>query len=122
MPNKLKLVVAVMILGVALSLVSGAWVSALIGGALTFGVLVGNDGVRAFLRGLCVVQILLAAGLTVFPFLLGAASELDGRTMLALAISTVFGIAMPAYMVWALGQEDVRNWMFRKNFKLDDEP
>jgi hypothetical protein len=27
---------------------------------------------------------------------------------------------MNLYFVWALGQEDVRDWMFRKNFHLDE--
>lgn len=112
MPGKLVVVVVLMAIGIALNLLSGSLLSAGINIALLVGVLVGNDGVRTFLRGLAVLQIIWA-----IVILAGVGAHV-GKTVLVIA--AVIGIASPAYLLWALGQNDVREWMFRKNFKLDD--
>jgi hypothetical protein len=112
MPGKLLIVVVLMSIGVMLNLFTGAILSAVIGGALVLGVLVGNDGVRKFLIGLAGVNILWS-----LIVLLGASGKIEGSV---LVIAGVFAIAIPAFMIWTLTQEDVREWMFRKNFHLDD--
>jgi hypothetical protein len=111
MPGKLMILVALMAVGVIADLVSGAIVPAAISGALAVGVLVGNDGVRKFLIGLSAVQVLWAGVL-----LLGATAVSSG----ALVITCAFAIALPLLYIWVLSQNDVRDWMFRKNFHIDD--
>ncbi len=113
MPGTLMVVVLFQGLGVVLNAVSGSLLSAAIGGALLVGILVGNDGVRNFMRGLAAIQILMNV------VLMAAASSnvhVAGSTM---AIWGFFGIAVPAFIIWTLGQPNVRDWMFRKNFNLD---
>ncbi len=114
MPGKLVLVVLWMVIGAIAALATGGIVTAGIQAALIVGVLAGNDGVRTFLRGLAVIQILW--NLTLIT---AAASETHASTG-AIAIFAAFGVGAPAFLVWALGQQDVRDWMFRKNFNLDD--
>jgi hypothetical protein len=113
MPGKLVVVVVLMALGAVVSLIAGGLLSAAFEVVLIIGVLAGNDGVRTFLRGLAAVQILWA--MTV----LSRATALGANP--ALLLAGVIGIASPAFFIWALGQNDVRDWMFRKNFKLDDD-
>ena len=90
--------------------------AAAIGGALLVGILVGNDGVRGFMRGLAAVQILMNL------VLMAAAQGAKGVGAGQMAIWGFFGIAIPVFIIWTLGQPDVRDWMFRKNFNLDDVP
>src|SRR5262245_27386548 len=113
MPVKLMIVVALMALGIAGSLYVGALVTAGINVALLVGVLVGNDGVRRFLRGLAALYLLW--GLIVM--FATAAYVLWSP---AWTIMLLLGVASPAFTFWALGQDDTREWMFRKNFKLDE--
>ena len=112
MPGKLMVVVGLMALGAVMSLAVGGLLSAALEVALIVGVLAGNDGVRTFLRGLAAVQIVWA--MTV----LASASDLVAAPVLLVA--GIIGIGTPAFLIWALGQSDVRDWMFRKNFHLDD--
>jgi hypothetical protein len=113
MPGKLMVVVGLMALGVVLNLAGGGLVAAAIGAALIIGVLAGNDGVRTFLRGLAAIQIAWALAV------LGMASDIVAAP--ALLVAGIIGIGTPAFLIWALGQNDVREWMFRKNFNLDDD-
>lgn len=116
MPGKLAAVVGLIGIGVVANLATSALISAAFGAALLVGVLAGNDGVRTFLRGLAAIQILWTLTL-----LVAASNEkhADSTTLLVLG---AFGIGVPAFYLWALGQQDVRDWMFRKNFNLDDQP
>jgi hypothetical protein len=116
MPGKLLGVILLMVLGVIASLATSSWVSAGIEVALIVGVLAGNDGVRNFLRGLAVVQMLW--NLT----LVTAVASGPTASNSALVVLLAFGLGCPGYLLWALGQADVRDWMFRKNFKLDESP
>jgi len=99
-------------LGVVLNLVSGGILSAIIGGALVFGVLVGNNGIRQLLRGLAVLQMAFAV------FALAIASAVVGSGVWL--VVAVFGLGIPAFYFYTLGRDDVRDWMFRKNFHIDD--
>jgi hypothetical protein len=114
MPRKLVLVVVLMACGAVVNLATGAVVGAAIAAALLVGVLAGNDGVRTFLRGLAVVQILWSA---ITAFAVASETRTSSRVI---ALFVAFGAGVPAFYLWALGQPDVREWMFRKNFKLDD--
>ena len=112
MPVKLLVVVIFMAIGIVINLFTGAYVSAIISTALVLGILAGNDGVRTFLRALAVIQILWAA------IVLGSVS---GRAdVQVVAIAAVFAFGIPIVMIVFLGQDDVREWMFRKNFHLDE--
>jgi hypothetical protein len=113
MPGKLMIVIGLMGLGTILNLAAGGYVSAVIDIALLLGVLAGNDGVRQFLRGLAVVQIIWAV------VVVAGATAITGSPVFLIA--AIIGIGSPAFFIWALGQEDVRNWMFRKNFHIDDD-
>jgi hypothetical protein len=112
MPGLLVALVGLMGLGVVLNLVSGAILSAIIGGALIFGVLVGNNGIRQLLRGLAVLQMAFAI------FALAVASAVVGSGVWL--VVAVFGLGIPAFYFYTLGRDDVRDWMFRKNFHVDD--
>jgi hypothetical protein len=112
MPGLLVALVGLMGLGVVLNLVSGSIFSAIIGAALIFGVLVGNNGIRQLLRGLAVLQIAFAV------FALAVASAVVGSGVWL--VVAVFGLGIPAFYFYTLGRDDVRDWMFRKNFHIDD--
>ena len=112
MPAKLMLIVVLMGLGAILELVGMQLFAAGISVALIVGVLVGNDGVRTFLRAAAAIEAL-------WQIVVLAALKSWGAHGLIVAIA-LLGIAMNLYFVWALGQEDVRDWMFRKNFHLDE--
>lgn len=115
MPGTLLVLVILQGLGVVLNAVSGGLLAAAIGGALLVGILVGNDGVRGFMRGLAAVQILMNVVLMV-------AAKSQGVAVSKMAIWAIFGIGIPVFIIWTLGQPNVRDWMFRKNFNLDDVP
>ena len=51
--------------------------------------------------------------------MIGGATAITGNP--AFLFAAILSIGSPAFFIWALGQDDVRNWMFRKNFKLDDD-
>jgi len=110
-----KLVVVVVLLGVALvlNIVNGALLSAGLHGALVFGVLIGNDGVRTFLRALAAVNILVVLVMSI--------PALEALATGSLIAGVILSVGINAYFIWALGQEDVREWMFRKNFKLPED-
>jgi hypothetical protein len=119
MPAKLVLCVVWMIVGAVINLASGGIVTAGIGIALTVGILVGNDGVRTFLKWASLFQ----AGYTliVLGFIASEAHfAVTGTVIGIFAIAIVFGVFAPLFLFWALGKDDVREWMFRKNFHIDD--
>jgi hypothetical protein len=115
MPGVLMVVVFLQGLGALLNAVTGALLAAAIATALLVGILVGNDGVRNFMRGLAAIQILMNV-------VLMAAAKSHGAEVSPLAIWASYGIGIPAFIIWTLGQPNVRDWMFRKNFNLDDVP
>jgi len=121
MPGKLIVTIVFMSLGIAANLVSGGLLGCAIGVALLVGVLVGNDGVRKFLIGLSALQ----AGWSAF-ILFGIVSLSHGRSLrgfeiLVIGLIAVFSIGFPLVYMWVFTREDVRDWMFRKNFHLDDD-
>lgn len=123
MPGKLRVVVVLLGLNVTLGLISalggsgGAWLLVALYGALLWGILKGNEGVRGFLRVLVALGILWSACRLGFVTLIFA-----GTVPAVVYLSEGLGIALGAYIFWALGQKDVREWMFRKSFSLDEPP
>ncbi len=110
MPPTLMVLVALLGLGVVLNLVDGFIVSAVLGGALLFGLVAGNDGVRKFMQFLAGIQILWNSILIV---------RAVGASAGNYVLWGIIGIVLPAFMIWTLAQPNVREWMFRKNFNLD---
>ena len=43
------------------------------------------------------------------------------QEILVIAGSFLLGIGTPVFLLWALEQDDARNWMFRKAFNLEPE-
>jgi hypothetical protein len=111
-PTKLAAVILLLALGLVLNLVEGALLVAGIQTALIFGILVGNDGIRTLLRGLALLSIL-----TTVVF---SAPALQAGAGPGLVLTAAVAVAVQIYVIWTLGQADVREWMFRKSFRLDD--
>ncbi len=109
MPGKLIAVLVSMLAGVVANFASSAVVSGGIELVLIVGLLAGNDGVRTFLRGFAVILM----------FWFVSISVADGTPTQHSLMITGVSLIGPAFLTWALGQRDVRDWMFRKNFKLD---
>jgi hypothetical protein len=119
MPAKLIVCVVWMVIGAVLNLAGGGLLTAGIEIALIVGVLVGNDGVRTFLKWASLFQ----AGYVVMilGFFIHETAIIATRTgIYIIAIAVVFGVLAPLFLFWALGKDDVREWMFRKNFHIDD--
>jgi hypothetical protein len=112
MPTKLKILVGLLGLSIALALVSMSWVTAVVNALLLLGVLKGNEGVRTLLimlgaLGLCgnaIVFIVAALGLA------------NGYAVLALiaVAAGLLGTAQCGYFIWCLQQRDVQRWMFKR--------
>ncbi len=119
MPNKMKLVVVFLILAVGMNVVSlalghGGFFAMLLDLCLLGGLLQGNEGVRRFMRSLAVLDMLvLGTGLVMALLLSPVASP---PALVALAAGRM---VMVSYVYWALGKEDVRDWMFQSAFNLD---
>ncbi len=116
MPGKLTAVVVFLLVGVVANFASSGLCVGWIGIVLAAGVLVGNDGVRTFLRGLAVIEMFWVATMS-----FANAKRCPDQHALVddLGLSL---IVSPVFMIWALGQQDVRDWMFRASFKLAAAP
>lgn len=111
MPVTLMILLGLLGLGVLSNLVAGALLSAAIGGALLFGLIIGNDGVRKFMQFLAVIQILWNTILI---------ARTTGAQAWHYGLWIGIGIVLPVFLIWTLSRPDVREWMFRKNFNLDE--
>jgi hypothetical protein len=114
MPPSLTVLFILQGLSVLASLLVGALFSAALSAALLVGLIVGNDGVRKFVIALSALSLLWSAVL-----LLGVAGMHAGSTLLAVML---IGIAIQVFTIWTLTRSNVRDWMFRKNFHLDETP
>ena len=108
MPGKLQAVVALIGLGILLNLVSYSLLSVAFGVALLVGILAGNDGIRRFVIALAWINVILGG--------FGLAMVLSAGEPMLLAFAA-FGLAQSVFVVWALMQNDVRDWMFKTAFK-----
>lgn len=111
MPVTLMILLGLLGLGVLSNVLTGALLSAAIGGALLFGLIIGNDGVRKFMQFLAVIQILWNTILI---------ARTTGAQTWHYGLWIVIGIVLPVFLIWTLSRPDVREWMFRKNFNLDE--
>jgi len=108
MPGKLKVVVALLGLGVLLNFLSMSLISVAFGIALLVGILVGNDGVRKLIMILAWISLVFSGVSMVLLVSLGYP--------LGVALGA-FGLAQNIFLIWALKQNDVRDWMFKTAFK-----
>ena len=112
MPTSLAIILCLLGLGAILNLIRLDVVSAAFGVAMIGGLLVGNDGVRKFMIFLGGIQILW----NIILITRDAHTVSTGVVVLWLVIGT----ALPTLLIWTLSRANVREWMFRKNFKLDE--
>jgi len=112
MPGKLQVVFVLMIIAVVLSVLTSSFISAGIGMALLLGLFVGNDGVRKFVIGLVWLDLMIKAGLVVFVVIVSS-----GKVDMFFILITLVSVSISGFVIWVLGQHDVRDWMFRTAFK-----
>jgi hypothetical protein len=113
MPGKLAVVIGLMAISVLLNILTTSLISGGIGIALIAGILVGNNGVRLFVKALVWLQLLFQS--------IGLVAVLAlNETPLLLA--SLFSVGISVFVIWTLMQDDVRTWMFKTAFKdgLDD--
>jgi hypothetical protein len=125
MPSKLKIVVGLMVIGVVLSLLRETYLAAAFGGLLIFGVFKGDHTTRKYLIIVNVIGIVIMAvliGITVVGFVLHPelSESIPLQTKVAGVATLVYGLLEGVFCVWCLQQNDVRDWMFRKSFRLDE--
>jgi hypothetical protein len=108
MPTKLQVVVALLGLGILLNFLTLSLLTAGIGVALLIGILVGNDGIRRFVTALAWINLVIG-GFALAMILSAGSSQAVGVA--------IFGVVQNVFVIWTLGQEDVRNWMFKTAFK-----
>lgn len=121
MPLKLKVLIGMMALSLAFSLYQLDILGIVLTGVLLGGVLLGNDGVRQLLRGLAMLNIvIIGVGLLQVMQAVLAPGQVSGAVVGVIVAVRLVAVAFNVYFIWALGCEDVRRWMFRKNTKLDE--
>lgn len=109
MPGKLMAVVILLGIGVVLNLLTMSLISMAIGITLIVGILVGNDGIRKLVMILAYISLLFS-GIAMVLVVLVAAHPL-------VLVMGLFGVAQNVFLIWALKQNDVRDWMFKTAFK-----
>ena len=112
MPGKLLAVVIFMVISIVLSVLSFSFLSAAFSVALLIGLFIGNDGVRRFVIALTWLDLMLKIGLLILVLSM-AGGQLDGVTIMLSSLS----MSISGFVVWALVQNDVRDWMFKTAFK-----
>ncbi len=112
MPGKLLAVVTLMIISIVLSALSFSFLSAAFSAALLVGLFIGNDGVRRFVVALTWLNLMLKIGALILVLGLSG-GKVDGETIVLSALS----MGISGFVVWALVQNDVRDWMFKTAFK-----
>jgi hypothetical protein len=112
MPGKLMLVMGLLALGLIANFLEQSFIAVAFYGVMLAGIALGSNSVRTFLRGFAVVAIVLLLILAAPAF-----DRLGGRGFAIIA----FSILSWGLVIWSLGQEDVREWMFRTTFKIDPD-
>ncbi|HTQ45162.1 MAG TPA: hypothetical protein VMI75_20520 [Polyangiaceae bacterium] len=125
MPNKLKVLIGLIGIGMLGSLASGlqgstsGWLSFLLDAALLAGVLKGKEGARNFLMLLAVLGLLGGVFGVVLTLIAVLAGGVHGGSELLLVFAiggvSVLVLAQNAFALWCLSRRDVQNWMFQKS-------
>lgn len=112
MPGKLIAVIILMIISILLSVLTFSLISAGVGVALLVGIFLGSDGARKFVIGLVWVDLMIKIGLFAFAVIMSS-GQVDMLFYLIAGVS----IGISGFIIWALAQNDVRDWMFKTAFK-----
>ncbi|MEM6954123.1 MAG: hypothetical protein AAF411_12050 [Myxococcota bacterium] len=123
MPKKLSVAILLLAVSALLSLLTQDWLSALLSGTLIAGALKGHEGARTMLRFFAAAGAANAA----FSLVFGPAAAADfvggGALSAALIVgAAAYGLLQHGYVFWALGQQDVQQWMFDKSTGGLDAP
>jgi hypothetical protein len=125
MPNKLKVLVGMIGLGMLLSLVGGlrgsasGWVSFLFDLLLLLGVLKGKEGARNLLMLFAVLGLLtgvfgIVLALMAAPSVVGGSTS-DWIAIVAIALTSLVILIQNGFALWCLSRRDVQNWMFQRS-------
>jgi hypothetical protein len=115
MPDKLKVLVALLVLSTVLAAVGQRWISLAVNLLLLVGVLKGSEGARTALMLLAVLGMFGAA---FFAVVGGIALGAGGGTAAIIAfVAALFAAGVNGFMLWCLRQGDVQHWMFHKSMK-----
>ncbi len=122
MPLTLKLVIGFFGLGLAMNLYTasfgaatlGTWIGMTISVGVIIGLLRGSESVRAIVRALSILGMLVGAVslIRLVPFF---GMGLDTLVLFGVAAG-VFGLGGSVFTFYALGREDVEMWMARRSF------
>lgn len=121
MPITLKIVIGFFGLGLALNLYTASsgevstamWIGMAISVGIIIGLLRGSESVRAIVRALCILGLLVGvvSVIRLVPYL---GMGLDSIVYFGLA-SAAFGLVGSMFSFWVLGREDVEMWMARRS-------
>jgi len=113
MPTKLKVLIGVLGVSIALALLSQSWISAVLNVLILIGVLRGSEGVRTILIGLGILGLFGNA----FVFVVAAMAIATGGVLqgLVAVLAGLLGTAQCAFFIWCLRQRDVQFWMFHRS-------
>jgi hypothetical protein len=124
MPNKLKVLVGLQVVGIAADVWQSNWIALAIHGLLLLGILSGHEAVRTLLVFFAWIGAAINGVMLVFTDLGVPVMLLPGGGGLFAAIGAVvsqtIAFAIPAFVLWCLKQEDVQNWMMRRSINLTD--
>jgi hypothetical protein len=126
MPNKLKVLVGMIGLGMLLSLVGGmrgsasGWLSFLFDLLLLLGVLKGKEGARNLLMLLAVLGLLTGAFGVILAVIAGSSiagggSSSDWIAVGAIVLTSLVILIQNGFALWCLSRRDVQNWMFQRS-------
>jgi hypothetical protein len=120
MPTKLKILVALLALSVALSLVARSWIGAGVQLLYLIGLLKGREGIRSWLIVLAYAGIfayLTALALAALVVIGGGLSTGALPVTLVLLPLGALGVGQCVFCIWCLKQPDVQKWMFDKSIR-----
>jgi hypothetical protein len=126
MPNKLKVLVGMIGLGMLLSLVGGlrgsasGWLSFLFDLLLLLGVMKGKEGARNLLMLFAVLGLLTGAFGVILAVIAGSSvagggSSSDWIAIGAIVLTSLVILIQNGFALWCLSRRDVQNWMFQRS-------
>jgi hypothetical protein len=124
MPNKLRVVIGLYLISAVVDAAKlftgrGGILDLILAAVVLYGLLRGNDGMRTFVIGCAWLNAAFACGFALLALVAGGAGAVDGvAAAMVLGLAAV-AVAEAGFVMWVMSQDDVRTWMFRKNFGLD---
>lgn len=124
MPNKLRVLIGLIAVGMLGSLWNGiggstaGWLSLVLNAFLLLGLVKGKEGARTFLMLLAGIGVLVGVfGVVIFAIAASVAhsSRSDLMALAAIGATSLLVLAQNAFALWCLSRRDVQQWMFRKS-------